>query len=192
MDGENNGKPYEQMDDLGVPLFLETPIYTQWLPILYYQLLVSLYLLFLVMFDKINFTIGFLTRASKTLIVSCGWIAGDLKYIEYPPNSVSPSSSPTADGTKLSFSETDMVPLKLARSKSSLVILAQHNCVMSRHVTSCISLYSPFLRETIALDALVFYWTIWMKKTPSIFLKLPPHKRRLFCISIIHKIGHDS
>ena len=26
MDGENNGKPYEQMDDLGVfPLFLETP-----------------------------------------------------------------------------------------------------------------------------------------------------------------------
>ncbi len=24
--GENNGKPYEQMDDLGVPLFLETPI----------------------------------------------------------------------------------------------------------------------------------------------------------------------
>ena len=27
MDGENNGKPYEQMDDLGVPLFSETPIY---------------------------------------------------------------------------------------------------------------------------------------------------------------------
>ena len=27
MDGENNGKPYEQTDDLGVPLFLETPIY---------------------------------------------------------------------------------------------------------------------------------------------------------------------
>ena len=28
MDGENNGsKPYEQMDDLGIPLFLETPIY---------------------------------------------------------------------------------------------------------------------------------------------------------------------
>ena len=27
MDGENNGfKPYEQMDDLGVPLFLETPV----------------------------------------------------------------------------------------------------------------------------------------------------------------------
>ena len=27
MDGENNGKPYEQMDDLGgFPLFLETPI----------------------------------------------------------------------------------------------------------------------------------------------------------------------
>ena len=26
MDGENNGKPYEQMDDLvGFPLFLETP-----------------------------------------------------------------------------------------------------------------------------------------------------------------------
>ena len=29
MDGENNGsKPYEQMDDLGVHLFLETSIYT--------------------------------------------------------------------------------------------------------------------------------------------------------------------
>ncbi len=27
MDGENNGEPYEQMDDLGVPLFLETPIF---------------------------------------------------------------------------------------------------------------------------------------------------------------------
>ena len=27
MDGENNGKPYEQMDDLRVPLFLETPKY---------------------------------------------------------------------------------------------------------------------------------------------------------------------
>ena len=28
MDGENNGsKPYEQMDDLGVPVFLETPAY---------------------------------------------------------------------------------------------------------------------------------------------------------------------
>ena len=26
MDGENNGKPYEQMDDLGVPLVLETSI----------------------------------------------------------------------------------------------------------------------------------------------------------------------
>ncbi len=26
IDGENNGKPYEQMDDLGVPLYLETPI----------------------------------------------------------------------------------------------------------------------------------------------------------------------
>ena len=26
MDGESSGKPYEQMDDLGVPLFLETPI----------------------------------------------------------------------------------------------------------------------------------------------------------------------
>ena len=25
MDGENNGKPYEQLDDLGVPVFLETP-----------------------------------------------------------------------------------------------------------------------------------------------------------------------
>ena len=30
MDGENNGKPYEQMDDLGVPLFLETPIWKDW------------------------------------------------------------------------------------------------------------------------------------------------------------------
>ena len=28
MDGENNGKPYEQMDDLGVPLFLETPVHS--------------------------------------------------------------------------------------------------------------------------------------------------------------------
>ena len=28
MDGENNGsKPYEQMDDLGVPLFLEKKTY---------------------------------------------------------------------------------------------------------------------------------------------------------------------
>ena len=27
MDGLFHGKPYEQMDDLGVPLFLETPIY---------------------------------------------------------------------------------------------------------------------------------------------------------------------
>ena len=27
MDGEINGKPYVQMDDLGVPLYLETPIY---------------------------------------------------------------------------------------------------------------------------------------------------------------------
>ena len=26
MDGENNGKPYDQMDDLGVPLFSETTI----------------------------------------------------------------------------------------------------------------------------------------------------------------------
>ena len=25
MDGENNGKPYQTWDDLGVPLFLETP-----------------------------------------------------------------------------------------------------------------------------------------------------------------------
>ena len=29
MDGLYHGKPYEQMDDLGVPLFLETPIYTR-------------------------------------------------------------------------------------------------------------------------------------------------------------------
>ena len=27
MDGENDGKPYEKLDDLGVPLFLETPSY---------------------------------------------------------------------------------------------------------------------------------------------------------------------
>ena len=27
MDGENNGKPDFLMDDLGVPLFLETPIW---------------------------------------------------------------------------------------------------------------------------------------------------------------------
>ena len=27
MDGENHGKPYPKMDDLGVPLFLETPIF---------------------------------------------------------------------------------------------------------------------------------------------------------------------
>ncbi len=27
MDGLFHGKPYEQMDDLGVPLFLETPKY---------------------------------------------------------------------------------------------------------------------------------------------------------------------
>ena len=27
MDGENNGQPYFLMDDLGVPPFLETPIY---------------------------------------------------------------------------------------------------------------------------------------------------------------------
>ena len=33
MDGENNGKPYEQMDDLGVPLFLETPIFITTIPI---------------------------------------------------------------------------------------------------------------------------------------------------------------
>ena len=35
MDGEKNGKPYEQLDDLGgPPLFLETPIlnYTTQLP----------------------------------------------------------------------------------------------------------------------------------------------------------------
>ena len=25
MDSENNGKPYEQIDDFGVPLFSETP-----------------------------------------------------------------------------------------------------------------------------------------------------------------------
>ena len=30
MDGENNGKPYFLMDDLGVPLFSETPIYGFW------------------------------------------------------------------------------------------------------------------------------------------------------------------
>ena len=30
MDGENNGNPYFQMDDLGVPLFSETPILDFW------------------------------------------------------------------------------------------------------------------------------------------------------------------
>ena len=35
MDGENNGKPYEQMDDLGVPLFLETPIWGDYTTQLY-------------------------------------------------------------------------------------------------------------------------------------------------------------
>ena len=30
MDGENNGKPYEQMDDLGVPLFSETSTWILW------------------------------------------------------------------------------------------------------------------------------------------------------------------
>ncbi len=35
MDGENNGKPYEQMDDLGgPPLFLETPVWIFWTCIL--------------------------------------------------------------------------------------------------------------------------------------------------------------
>ena len=29
MDGENNGKPLQKMDDLGVPLFLETPLSSQ-------------------------------------------------------------------------------------------------------------------------------------------------------------------
>jgi len=29
MDGENNGKPYVEMDDLGVPLFLETPTWVE-------------------------------------------------------------------------------------------------------------------------------------------------------------------
>ena len=30
MDGENNGKPYEQMDDLGgFPIFLETPTFLE-------------------------------------------------------------------------------------------------------------------------------------------------------------------
>ena len=37
MDGENHGsKPYEQMDDLGVPLFMETPLYTHETRILIY------------------------------------------------------------------------------------------------------------------------------------------------------------
>ena len=30
MDGLFHGKPYEQMDDLGVPLFLETPQWNLW------------------------------------------------------------------------------------------------------------------------------------------------------------------
>ena len=32
MDGENNGKPYFLMDDLGVPLFWETPIVLDIIP----------------------------------------------------------------------------------------------------------------------------------------------------------------
>ena len=42
MDGENNGKPYEQMDDLGVPLFLETPTYVSFVPIYQWLFLVPL------------------------------------------------------------------------------------------------------------------------------------------------------
>ena len=38
MDGENNEKPYEQMDDLGVPLFLETPIYLVLVPFFFFQM----------------------------------------------------------------------------------------------------------------------------------------------------------
>ena len=30
MDGENNGKPYEQMDDLGVPYFWKHPNDIKW------------------------------------------------------------------------------------------------------------------------------------------------------------------
>ena len=31
MDGENNGKLYEKWDDVGVPLFLKTPIFSPWM-----------------------------------------------------------------------------------------------------------------------------------------------------------------
>ena len=34
MDGENKGKPYEQIDDLVVPLFLETPIRKNGMPVI--------------------------------------------------------------------------------------------------------------------------------------------------------------
>ena len=37
MDGENNGKPYFLMDDLGVPLFLETPTCVRGGPLKYSQ-----------------------------------------------------------------------------------------------------------------------------------------------------------
>ena len=40
MDGENNGKPYFLMDDLGVPLFLETPIYGVYICHVYLYMLV--------------------------------------------------------------------------------------------------------------------------------------------------------
>ena len=42
MDGEDNGKPHYQMDDLGVPLFLETPIYIYILVYVYYYYSLSL------------------------------------------------------------------------------------------------------------------------------------------------------
>ena len=41
MDGENNGKPYEQMDDLGVPLFLETPISSNCQAIQFFEAMVG-------------------------------------------------------------------------------------------------------------------------------------------------------
>ena len=39
MDGENNGNPYFLMDDLGVSLFLETPIYTKMIDLLILSLI---------------------------------------------------------------------------------------------------------------------------------------------------------
>ena len=64
MDGENNGKPPIKMDELGVPLFLETPIYTSnihtegiWLSIL--LTLLEMYLLILQLFEFVSLELVF-------------------------------------------------------------------------------------------------------------------------------------